>query len=131
MTLVDLLILYIAFRLKQLLGDYMFQTYWMAMSKGKKLIGDGGKALFAHSLIHASFSFAIVFCWAPSLWWIGPLDFIVHGSVDRLKAYIVDKKGWTPKDTYFWWALGLDQEAHNYTHLLYIVLIARALGLTI
>ena len=65
---------------------------------------------------------------APALWWLGPLDFIIHSLVDRFKGVFTYSKGWEPKDTIFWWTFGLDQEAHNFTHLVYIVIIASHMG---
>ena len=56
------------------------------------------------------------------------VDFIVHRTIDRIKAVLTDTKGWSEKDKAFWVALGIDQEAHNITHLCYLVIILISLG---
>jgi len=122
MTPISLLLLYSFFRLKHFACDFLLQTDWMALTKGKPG-REGYEALFIHAGIHAIGTLIIVLFFAPSLWWLGPLDFVIHSAVDRVKGYYTYKKGWTPKDSMFWWTLGADQEAHNFTHLGYIILI--------
>lgn len=100
------------------------------MTKG--LTGkEGWKALLSHSGIHAFGTLVVVVIFAPALWYLALIDFMVHSTVDRIKARITDIKSWSPKDTAFWWALGVDQEAHNFTHLAYIIWIALAAGLVL
>ena len=65
---------------------------------------------------------------APSLWWLGVVDFFVHAFVDRIKGKITLNKGWTPKETMFWWAFGTDQELHNLTHIAYVAYVFIHLG---
>ncbi|MEM6781711.1 MAG: DUF3307 domain-containing protein [Pseudomonadota bacterium] len=123
-----LIILYIIFRAKHFVCDFLLQTDWMALTKGKPG-KEGYQALFIHTSIHALFTFGIVMIFAPSLWWLGPLDFVTHSLIDRFKGVFTFNKGWQPKDTIFWWTFGLDQEAHNITHMVYIVLIAINMGI--
>lgn len=127
MTPISLILLYVLFRIKHFACDFLLQTDWMALTKGKPG-REGYQALFIHAFIHAIGTFVIVMMFAPSLWWLGPLDFVVHSVIDRIKGYFTYKRGWTPKDTIFWWTLGADQEAHNFTHLAYIVIIYMALS---
>ena len=127
MPLLTLIILYICFRIKHFACDFLLQTDWMALTKGKPG-KDGYKALFSHTFIHALGTFVIVMIFAPSLWWLGPVDFIIHSAVDRLKGVQTYKHGWGPGDTIFWWTFGLDQEAHNFTHLAYIIIIVLGAG---
>lgn len=117
-----LLFLYVAFRLKQLTCDFLLQTDWMALNKGKPG-KEGYRALFSHTIIHAIGTTLIVLAFAPTLWWLGGLDFLIHSIIDRTKGVLTYKKGWKPANTMFWWAFGLDQEAHNLTHLAFVVLI--------
>ena len=56
------------------------------------------------------------------------VDFAVHGTIDRVKGLITKKNKWEAKDTLFWWALGFDQEMHNFTHLGFIVYIVISSG---
>lgn len=91
----------------------------------------GYEALFIHTAIHATGTLIIVLFFAPALWWLALVDFVVHSIIDRVKGVFTYQKGWTPKDTVFWWTLGADQEAHNFTHLAYIVVIWMYLGGTL
>ncbi len=122
MTPLSILLLYILFRVKHFACDFMLQSDWMALTKGKPG-SEGYKALFSHAAIHASGTLVLVFIFAPALWWLAIVDFVIHSVVDRLKGIITLKKGWNTKDTLFWWAFGADQELHNFTHIAYIVVI--------
>lgn len=123
MDLVDILLLYLAFRAKQVICDFFLQTGWMASVKGEPFNMGGARALGMHAGIHAAFTFLLVVLFAPSLWWLGIVDFVVHAAIDRIKAMVTTRHGWTYKDSRYWWAFGLDQEAHNLTHLIYIIAI--------
>jgi len=123
MILVYILLLYLAFRAKQVICDFFLQTGWMALTKEATQTRDGWKALAVHAGIHAAFTFMLVVVFAPKLWWLGIVDFFVHGAIDRAKAVIVFKNDWTYKNYQYWWAMGVDQEAHNLTHLVYIIFI--------
>ena len=119
--------LYVAFRAKQFLCDFLLQTDWMALTKG--MPGKAGyRALLSHTASHAAGTTVIALVFAPALWWLGLLDFVVHSLVDRLKGIVTFQRGWKYTDRWFWWSFGLDQEAHNFTHLAYIVYIVLFLG---
>lgn len=122
MTLFDLLLLYICFRIKQFAGDFLFQTDWMALTKGKPGF-TGYKALFSHTIMHGIGTMIIALIFAPGLWWLGLVDFAVHSLIDRLKGIITYQQKWSHSDRWFWWSFGLDQEAHNYTHLVLILIM--------
>jgi hypothetical protein len=122
MTFSSLLLLYVLFRVKHFACDFLLQTDWMALTKGKPG-REGYSALFTHSAIHAIGTVLIVAFFAPALWWLGLVDFVIHSVIDRIKGWFTYRMGWTPRDTVFWWTLGADQEAHNFTHLAYIVVI--------
>jgi hypothetical protein len=123
MTLPTLVILYLAFRAKQLSCDFFLQTSWMARFKGASVSDGGLKALGVHAGIHGIATFILMLIFAPSLWWLGAVDFVVHAGVDRVKTTIVGKYGWTYTDAPYWWAFGIDQEVHNLTHLAYIIAV--------
>ncbi|MBI1215616.1 MAG: DUF3307 domain-containing protein [Alphaproteobacteria bacterium] len=123
MTLLNILVLYLAFRAKQVVCDFFLQTSWMANVKGSPFNMGGAKALGVHAAIHAAGTLALMLVFAPALWWLGAVDFIVHGLVDKIKGAITNKFGWTYKDTAYWWAFGIDQEVHNLTHLVYIIIV--------
>ena len=121
-TLVFILILYIAFRLKQFACDYLLQTRWMAVNKGEPGL-DGYRPLAAHAGLHALATLAIMVVLAPFFWWLALVDFVLHGAIDRLKAVLTRHYGLETQHSLFWRAIGLDQEAHNFTHLGFIIII--------
>jgi len=127
MGLSGLLALYLGFRLKQLLCDFI-QPSWVAMNKHQSLQGLGGRALFVHCGAHAVGTFILVMIFAPQLWWLAVIDFFVHASIDRFKAKFVHYKKWSMQTIKYWFIFGLDQEAHNLTHLSYVILIFMTLN---
>ena len=129
MTFIDIIVIYLAFRAKQVICDFFLQTSWMASVKGSPFNMGGAKALGIHAGIHAAFTFLLALIFAPTLWWLGALDFLVHAVVDKLKGAITNKFGWTYKDNPYWWAFGIDQEAHNLTHFIYMLIILWSRGL--
>lgn len=116
-----------SFRLKHFVGDFLLQTTWMATSKGRAG-KEGYKALFSHTAVHAVGTLLIVLIFAPALWWLGIVDFVIHSIVDRIKGKATISHDLKPKNTMFWWAFGLDQEIHNLTHIAYISVIFIHLG---
>lgn len=128
MSLIDILILYLAFRVKQVSCDFFLQSSWMAMVKGNPAEKDGTRALLMHTGIHGVFTFVLMLIFMPVFWWLGIVDVLVHGLIDKSKALLNHKMGWTYKDNPYWWSFGLDQEAHNITHLVYIVIIIASSG---
>ena len=128
MTLLQILFVYLAFRAKQLVCDFFLQTGWMASTKAEPFNMGGAKALTVHAGIHAAFTFVLVMLFAPQLWWLGIVDFVIHAGVDKLKGVVTKKFGWTYKDSAYWWAFGTDQEMHNLTHLGYLIAIALSNG---
>jgi hypothetical protein len=126
MTLFDIFVIYLAFRAKQVICDFFLQTSWMANVKGNPFNMGGAKALGAHAGIHGVFTLFLMLLFAPMLWWMGAVDFVIHAFVDKTKGWVTNKFGWTYKDSEYWWAFGIDQEAHNLTHFVYILAIVYA-----
>ena len=122
MTAFSLLTLYLLFRLKHFVCDFMLQSDWMALTKGKSGM-EGYKALFSHTVIHALGTLIIVLIFAPALWWLAVVDLVIHSVVDRLKGIVTLRQQWKTNDKLFWWAFGVDQELHNLTHMAYLVAI--------
>jgi hypothetical protein len=61
---------------------------------------------------------AITLYLKPSLWWLAILDFIVHFTMDRLKAgprYLGRFSDIRSKA--YWVSFGLDQMIHHLTHI--------------
>lgn len=123
----SLILLYILFRFKHFACDFLLQTDWMALTKGKPG-KEGYEALFTHAAIHAVGTLIVTVPFAPSLCWLALVDFVVHAGIDRIKGLFTYRRGWTPADKMFWWTLGADQEAHNFTHFIYMVVIWMHLG---
>ncbi len=116
--------LYVAFVIKHLLADFIFQTGWMALGKSQS---QGWVApLAAHSGIHAVLTFLIALAVQPSLWWLGPVDFVVHSLIDRGKGWATQSLDVTEKDNAWWWLLGLDQALHQLTHFSFILVLLLA-----
>lgn len=130
MTFFSVVVLYLLFRVKQFTCDFLLQNDWMAMNKGKPGI-EGYKALSSHCMVHAAGTLVIVMIFVPALWWLAVVDFIVHSLVDRIKGMVTYDKGWKYTDKWFWWTFGLDQEAHNLTHMIYLVIIVAHTGVTV
>ena len=130
MTLLSILLLYLAFRAKQFICDFVLQTDWMALNKGKPGM-EGFKPLLVHSAVHGAGTFIVALIFAPAFWWLGLVDIIVHAAVDRFKGILSYRKGWQPTDRWFWWSFGLDQEAHNLTHVAYMLVILARTGVGI
>lgn len=87
----------------------------------------------------------------PELWWLAIFDFVVHFSMDRIKAgpkwlgrfkavsgreYVANarliasrEEGWQQaqkelkSNVYFWWSLGLDQMVHHCTDLCIVYML--------
>ena len=128
MTLFMILCLYLAFRAKQFVCDFLLQTDWMAMTKGMPGV-PGYRALLSHAAVHGMGTLFIMLVFVPQMWWLGFVDLVFHALVDRLKGMITYRRGWKYTDRWFWWSFGMDQEAHNLTHLAYILLILSQTGI--
>lgn len=111
---------YVAFAVKHLLADYVLQMSWMA--KGKARGQSWLQPLLAHAGVHAALTLSIALVLAPSLWWLGALDLLIHATIDRIKGRTT--VGWTTGEQRFWTAFGLDQMAHELTHFAFAVAIA-------
>ena len=87
MTIFTLLFLYISFRLKHFVCDFILQSDWMALNKG--LSGkEGLRALLSHAGIHAVGTLVIMLFFALPLWWLCLVDFAIHGGIDRLQPFL-------------------------------------------
>lgn len=121
LPLADVLTVYLLFRLKHFMADFLLQTPWMARGK-QQPVGWAG-ALFAHAGVHAAGTSLIAAAFAPSLIFLGAVDLFLHAGIDRTKA------AWSqlqPSQPAFWWAHGIDQEAHHLTHFAYVLAITLA-----
>jgi hypothetical protein len=102
---------------KHAIADFILQTDQIFRQKGSY----GAPGGLWHALIHILLT-APVFLLFPGG---GPGlaamllagEFVVHYHIDWTKEQILRREGWTPKDKYFWWALGIDQLLHALTYV--------------
>jgi hypothetical protein len=116
--------LYLAFVIKHFGADFLFQTSWMA--NGKEQSQGWLAPLATHAGIHGALTLVMMLALQPSLWWLGPVDFVIHGVIDRAKGLATRGFGLTQKDARWWWLLGLDQALHALTHFSYILALLLA-----
>ncbi len=114
----DIFILLAVFQLKHLIADYFLQTPYMYLNKGAKK--DWFIPLMSHSLVHGIFTFVIILAYNYSsklAIFAFMFDVITHFITDRWKA----TQTYTPQQSQFWIALGIDQYIH---HIVGIVIVA-------
>ena len=120
--LFEIFTLLVLFQLKHFICDYPLQTQYML---GKMQATGWKLPLAAHAAVHSLATYII------TMYFVGPFtailfalaDFIIHFTVDRIKASPKLGGRWNPSQPYFWWALGADQMAHHLTHYLFIAII--------
>ena len=122
-SLQPLCLLYAAFMVKHFLCDYPLQTAWMA--KGKGAVTGWKKPLAAHAATHAAATLLITLATVPSMAWLALVDLVVHATVDRTKSLAT--RGMPQTEPHFWWALGLDQGAHQATHFCFVIVLVTRL----
>lgn len=104
---------------KHFIADFLLQT--TAMAKGKAADRDWLAPLLLHAFAHAALTFltALVFC--PRGWWIALVEFVLHATLDRLKALAGRRARLEPAQPLFWWLFGFDQYLHQLTNVAIIV----------
>ena len=127
MSITGILLLYILFRLKHFLCDFVLQSNWMALNKGKPG-RQGLYPLFAHAGVHGLGTLIVTLLMMPFFWWLAICDVFIHAAIDRIKAVMSEEAKLSPRQHKYWVMYGLDQEAHNFTHLCFIVLIVLSTG---
>ena len=122
--MVELFLLLIVFQLKHFICDYPLQGTYML---GKLRATDWALPLAAHAAVHATATFLIAIWFSLHLAIILAIaDFILHFTIDRLKASPNIGGRFKPDQPYFWWALGADQMAHHFTHYSFIFILLGA-----
>jgi hypothetical protein len=114
----------VAFLAKHYLADFVLQTDWMVT--GKEQPQGWLLPLAAHAGVHGAITAALFLAVSPSLAWLGLVDVVVHGTIDRLKSIIAHREAFTPWQTAFWWLFGADQTLHHLTHIGLAILLAAA-----
>lgn len=122
-------LLLVLFQIKHWIADYPAQTPYML----RKFLGgtEWILPLTAHAGVHALGTFYIAVLITTRLQLslaLAVLDFVVHFTVDRIKASPNMLGKYKPDNKYFWWALGADQSLHHITHYVIIVVIYYSMG---
>jgi hypothetical protein len=107
--------LLIIFQLKQFLADFPLQNRYML----QKTRSDWSfiPPLALHCAIHAIITLVIALLIIPSLWWLAFVDFVIHFTMDRIKAgprYLGRFRD--TNSIGFWMSFGFDQMVHHFTH---------------
>lgn len=107
-----------ALLLKHFICDFLFQTNWQAMNKGR----------YAHpaGLVHTGqhvIGTAVVLFGLPLSLYAGILvvEALVHYHIDWAKDRLTRAAGLTPANHMFWTGIGFDQLTH---HMTYVVMAA-------
>ncbi|MCB4801431.1 hypothetical protein QO001_003300 [Methylobacterium brachiatum] len=117
-------LLLVAFAVKHLAADFLLQTNWMA--QGKERASAWAGPLCAHTGLHGFGTLLIALAVKPALWWLAPVDFVIHTAIDRGKAVICQRARFATTDARFWWLIGIDQFLHQVTHIGLAALLAAA-----
>ncbi len=118
--------LFAAFSVKHLLADYVLQT--AAMVRGKEAESHWLRPLSTHAAIHGGGTLLLTLAAGPAFWWLAPVDFAVHGAIDRTKSIIGGHGRWLPEEPRFWWLHGADQALHHLTHFAFVLLLGDAVA---
>lgn len=116
------IVLLLLFQLKHFLADYTIQMSYNSFFMRKF---DNDRWIFplaCHSVSHACFTFLISMMfttWTLSLL-LACFDFIVHFTMDRIKASPNMMGKYKMDDVRYWNALGVDQMVHHLTHYVII-----------
>ena len=104
---------------KHFCADFLFQTSWIA--KGKSAAHGWLLPLALHAAGHAALTLLIVLLLFPRLWWLAPLEFVVHASIDRAKVLVGRRKTLDASMTEYWWLIGFDQFLHQLTNVVLVL----------
>ena len=103
---------------KHFCADFLFQTAWIA--KGKSSDRGWRLPLALHAGGHAVITLLVALLLFPRLWWIAPIEFVVHAIIDRVKVVVGRRQALDPGKTGFWWLFGFDQCLHQLTNILIV-----------
>lgn len=129
------LLLTFLFLLKHMIADFPLQNDFMRL--GKESRNDWKLPLLYHCVVHAVCTFGLLLFVAhlfshsldmKVILLATAFDFGSHVVVDFVKARAIAASGLTPKDRYYWWAMGLDQFLHHATNLVIVFYIMRWLA---
>ncbi len=107
------------YQVKHFIADFPLQREYML--RKTRAGWDFAPPLAVHCAVHAMLTLIIIGIFAPTLWWLAMLDFVVHFIMDRIKSgpKYLGRYNNLHKPA-FWSCLGFDQMVHHLTHF-YIV----------
>ncbi len=108
-------VLMVVMTTKHLLADFLLQT--AAMAKGKAAEHAWLGPLLLHAGAHASLTLLIALAFAPAVWWVAPLELVIHAVLDRGKAIVSRRARVDPGQDLYWWLFGTDQFLHQLTNI--------------
>lgn len=83
-------------------------------------LAPGARRTFQH---HATRPWRRACVVAPGLWWLGAVDFVIYGGIDRAKGWALQRLNLQQNDAGWWRVFGADQFLHHLIHLGFILLI--------
>jgi hypothetical protein len=111
-----LLWLLIGYQVKHFLADFVFQNVWMLQKSRPGW--DFVLPLSIHAGIHSLFTLVIVLIINAQSWWLAPLDFVLHFTMDRIKAGPRYMGRWSDiRSKAYWVCFGFDQMVHHLVHI--------------
>jgi hypothetical protein len=122
-----ILLLVLLLQLKHALSDGPFQTIWMIGEKG--FYGKPGG--LAHALVHGIGCIAALVLFGLPIGLailLSLADGLAHYHIDYFKEVLVRRRGWTPRDKFFWWTLAADQIFHHVTYIAIAFAVVRWAG---
>jgi hypothetical protein len=115
-------------QLKHFVADFVLQTPYQFLNKGK--YGHPGGII--HAGIHALGSVLAFFVITPSLA-LGLVivigEFVAHYHIDWAKENTTRVKQWVFPQAEFWWTFGADQALHQFTYIAIVGTLAWGAGL--
>ncbi len=115
-TPLGVLFLVFLLEIKHFIFDAPLQTSVMVADKAIY-----GKTMgLVHAGLHGIGTFIVLpiagVAWAPAAI-LALAEAVVHYHLDYSKENFVKSKGWTPRDSRFWWSLATDQALHHFSYL--------------
>lgn len=123
--MLEIFILLTAFQVKHFICDYPLQTEYML---GKFKDVGWVLPLQQHCFVHAIGTLLICLFATDNqvlIMTLPLLDFVLHFTMDRVKASSKMLGRFKIENKFFWWSLGFDQMFHHLTHYLIIFIILK------
>jgi len=123
MTTIELVLL--GLLIKHCIVDFFLQTPYQYVNKGT--YGHPGGLL--HALLHGIWADVVLvpLVGVNNAAFYALIDMVTHYHIDWVKVQVTKRYGWTPMNSDKWfWALGVDQLAHQLVYLGIVMAVARS-----